>query len=122
MPPCILIVDDDCEFLDLMKECLTSRGFEVALAPDSEAFRESAFSRRPDLIILDIMLGESNGVHAYENLILDGFDAKVPVIFLSGLAKDRPPSPASEGRRYALHSKPIQVDYLVGEINRLIHS
>lgn len=120
MPANILIVDDDAEFLEILRENLSAHGFAVSLAKNGSEFRDLALETRPDLIILDIMLGDANGVHVYERLLAHGFDSKVPVIFLSSLAKDRPPSPAAEGRLYALHSKPIHLDFLVQEITRLL--
>ncbi len=57
----ILVVDDDKEFLEILQESLPTHGFEVSLAQNGEEFRQQVFTSKPDLIILDIMLGESNG-------------------------------------------------------------
>jgi DNA-binding response OmpR family regulator len=115
----VLIVDDDTELLEILKEQLSLRGFEVAVAQNGEEFQAQVLQEKPHVIILDIMLGDENGVHIYEHLVDKGFDAKVPVIFLSGLASDRPSSPGGPGRTFALLGKPIRIDTLVAEIERL---
>lgn len=116
----ILAVDDDRPFLDILARNLTERGFEVLQAHDAAAFLEQAPLAKPDLIILDIMLGADNGVQVYDSLIRRGFDRKIPVIFLSGLAGDQPPAPASAARNYALLGKPVATDHLVQEIKNLL--
>lgn len=116
----ILLVDDDRDLLKVFKEGLSARGFEVFLAASGEEFQREAPLRKPDLIVLDIMLGNENSMRVYEELLFRGFDSSVPVIFLSGLVEDRPPSPAQPGRTYALYGKPIRLSCLAQEIHRLL--
>lgn len=118
----ILIVDDDGSMRDLLRCCLCSAGFEVFQAGDEETFRGNIREgKKPDLIILDIMLGKADGVQVYEQCLREGFDATVPVIFLSVLARDIPPTPPQPGRVYSLLSKPFDPDQLVKEISHLVN-
>ncbi len=117
----ILLVDDEVQFLELLKFELTSEGFEVFTACNEEEFRMRAFSEKPDLIILDIMLGDKNGPLVYDELLAEGLlDRSVPVIFLSALVQDRPPIPVTAGRNYALHGKPFESEKLIQAIRSLI--
>lgn len=116
----ILVVDDEPEIVTSLKEHLTEHGFDVATAGSAEEFRKRICSQKPDLIVLDIKLGTRDGAEVYEKLLKDGFDRTVPVIFISGLAHGRPDSPASPGRKYALHSKPFDLDAIVKDINCLV--
>ena len=57
----ILVVDDDPQFSNVVKEYLTGEGFEVVLARDHESGRAQLAIARPDLVLLDLMLGEDDG-------------------------------------------------------------
>ena len=118
----ILLVDDEEQILELLKFELNSEGFEVFTACNEKEFRHHALSEKPDLIILDIMLGDKNGPLIYDELLAKGLiDRSIPVIFLSALAEDRPPVPAMPGRTYALHGKPFESEELIREIRSLIN-
>ncbi len=113
----ILVVDDDKKILKMLEFHLVSEGFDVVTAKNGDEFRLKALSEKPRLIILDIMLGTENGALIYNELLLSGLDRQIPVIFLTALAEDRPPSPAGPGHTYALYSKPFDSDKLVREIH-----
>ena len=57
----ILVVDDDPQFSSVVKEYLTGEGFEVVLARDHDSARTQLAFARPDLVLLDLMLGEEDG-------------------------------------------------------------
>ncbi len=112
----ILIVDDDWAILELLKLTFSSAGYDVSTAQNHIEFRQMALGDRPDIIILDIMLGEKDGVHVYEELLVEGLDGHIPVVFLSVLARDTQQMPPRPGRTYALIAKPFDPDKLVEEI------
>lgn len=114
----ILIVDDEEDIVQLLSEMLTSDGYSVFSANNVREFKECALAEKPDLIILDIMLGQDNGPQAYSALVAEGFDRNVPVIFLSALAEGHT-NKADIGRTYALHTKPFQYDALLNDIDCL---
>ncbi len=116
----ILVVDDEPDILEILKEWLVLEGFDVSVAQDHKEFCALAFSVKPDLIILDIMLGRENGVSLYNRLISQGFDHNIPVIFITGLAHDRPETPATPGRNYALRLKPFNPYEIVKDIRCLV--
>ncbi len=118
----ILFVDDDRDLLELFTAEFTARGFEVFVARNGEEFHTQAFKNAPHAIVLDIMLGDENGVDVYDHLLRNGLNPKIPVIFLSSLANDRAPSPAAPGRSYSLRGKPIHMEDLFQEIMCMINS
>ena len=120
MKPRVLVVDDEHSIQQLLKSALTLSGFEVALAGNEAEFRKQAFSQKPHVIILDIMLGDADGTQIYQHLLRDGLDEKIPVVFLSALAGDRPPTLPQANRRYSLIGKPFDCDELVRELHDLI--
>ena len=112
----ILFVDDDKDLLELFTTEFTARGLEVFIARNGEEFHSQAFKNPPHVIVLDIMLGDENGVQVYDHLLRNGLDPKIPVVFLSSLATDRVPSPAAPGRSFSLRAKPIHMEDLFKEI------
>ena len=116
----ILVVDDDPAIRKLLNFTFTSSDFEVSEAANEQEFRNQAGQGRPDAIVLDIMLGDRDGVQIYQELIRGGFDPQVPVVFLSVLAQDVSPTPPRSGRTYALLAKPFNPEKLVMQIKSLL--
>ncbi len=57
----ILIVDDDPDFLFVLRHVLTRAGYEVVSANSGREGLEKASNEKPDMIILDIMMPDMNG-------------------------------------------------------------
>jgi len=77
----ILIVDDDSEMTKLLETFLTGEGYEVLVAADGLAALDATSSMEPDLVLLDIVLGEEDGRDVLKELRLI---SDVPIIFLTG--------------------------------------
>ncbi len=118
----ILVVDDEWGILELLRVKLTKRGFEVITAQNREEFFESVFKNKPDLVILDIWLGnDGGGPQLYDEAIERGLDPSVPVIFISALVEEgTPPKHAVRGGRYALYGKPFDFDVMLEDIFCLV--
>jgi two-component system OmpR family response regulator len=81
--PQVLIVDDDPAIREVLRIALTRAGFETAEACDGAAALHQAAARRPDLIVLDVMLPEMDGTDVCRTLRRGGPGAGVPILFLS---------------------------------------
>jgi two-component system response regulator CpxR len=81
----VLIVDDDTELLDLLRDYLAEEGFEVAAATDGESGARAALETTPDLVVLDVMLPRLNGFDALRR-IREG--SSVPVIMLTARGQE----------------------------------
>lgn len=57
----ILVVDDEAEILKVIHEALTGQGFSVVTAKNGKEALEAVERKRPDLMILDLMLPEMDG-------------------------------------------------------------
>ena len=120
--PKVLVVDDDEGIRDILNVILSSHGFEVHMAETSVEFQQQAFNIKPDAIILDIVLGSDNGTEVYETLLARGLDRSIPVIFLTGLAGDRPREAPYPGRRFLLMSKPFSCDEITHDLEILLQN
>ena len=120
----ILVLDDEWSVLELLRVKLSKQGYEVLTARNAEEFRLRAFRELPDLVILDIWLGnQGGGTQVYEDVIHAGFDPSIPVIFISALIEEgTPPRHAPEGGKFAMYGKPFDFDELLQEIRSLLNA
>jgi two-component system OmpR family response regulator len=77
----ILVVDDEPSIVDSVATSLRYEGFEVEQATDGRAALEMAQVHTPDLIVLDVMLPDLDGIEVTRRLRGDGL--RVPVLFLT---------------------------------------
>ncbi len=76
----ILIVDDDAEIRDLLREYLQKQGYRVATAANGRELRTAMSTARPDLVVLDLMLPGEDGLELCRDLRTD---SNVPIIMLT---------------------------------------
>ena len=78
-----LVVDDDEQVLRLVKRVLERAGFECITVNDGQAAHDAAVEWRPDIILLDLMIGEVTGDHLMSELRDDFRTRLIPVVFLT---------------------------------------
>ncbi|OGG55911.1 hypothetical protein A2680_01410 [Candidatus Kaiserbacteria bacterium RIFCSPHIGHO2_01_FULL_55_37] len=82
----VMVADDDAVFRTLISNKLSDAGFGVIEAADGEQTLVLAKEKRPDLIILDILMPKVGGVEALEKLRASGsWGATVPVYMLTNM-------------------------------------
>ncbi len=120
MVPRILIVDDEGEFIELVKFRLTNLHCEFLVANDGVHALSQAREGKPNLILLDILLPDLDGLSVCEILRRQPATKKIPIIFMSALS-------SSVTKRTAImnaedfFTKPLDLNRLekrVGEILR----
>jgi DNA-binding response OmpR family regulator len=84
----ILVVDDEPEAVELVKFNLDQAGFAVITADDGAEALQKARSHRPDLIVLDVMLPEIDGLEICKLLRRDASTAGTPIIMLTAKAAE----------------------------------
>lgn len=83
----ILIIEDNNDVRENLKEILELSNYEVAEANNGKAGVEQAFSELPDMILCDIMMPELDGYGVLHILSRDRRTADIPFIFLSAKAE-----------------------------------
>ncbi|MBF0353261.1 MAG: response regulator [SAR324 cluster bacterium] len=83
--PLILIVDDNILNIQLLEDMLIHCGYAVTGAPDGSTGLMIARNKKPDLILLDIMMPGMDGYEVCHQLKTDETTAAIPVIFLTSL-------------------------------------
>ncbi|KAF0125272.1 MAG: response regulator receiver [Elusimicrobia bacterium] len=81
--PSILMIDDDDEFSGLTSEFFTRRGYSVELATGGKVGLAKVAASPPDLIFLDIMMPDMNGIEVLRELGSDYDTAGIPVLVMS---------------------------------------
>jgi len=79
----VLIIDDDDEFAELLGSLLRGQSFSVSRAYSGLQGIESAVKNRPDLIFLDMVLPDINGIELVEFLKMEENTREIPIIVLS---------------------------------------
>ena len=87
-PKKILVVDDEPDVTALVAYHLKAKGFEVTVVNDPNASVGMARTFLPDLVILDVMMPDLNGIQICRMLRADPKLKKVPVIFLTAKAEE----------------------------------
>jgi len=88
MVPRILIVDDEQDFVELMQFRLSGLGCEFIVANDGVQALSQARQFKPNLILLDILLPDLDGLSVCEILRRQPTTKKIPIIFMSALSGD----------------------------------
>lgn len=81
----ILLVDDEADFIELLKFRLTKLGCGFLVATDGAHALTQARAAKPDLILLDILLPDLDGISVCEILKRHPGTEKIPIIFMSAL-------------------------------------
>ncbi len=79
----ILIVDDEIGIRELLSEILMDEGYDVALAESAAEARQLRQRARPDLVLLDIWMPETDGISLLKTW-KDSGELDMPVVMMSG--------------------------------------
>ena len=85
MPKKILLVDDEPEILEICRDYIKASGFDVVTAKDGAQGLSAARREKPDLIVLDVMMPEMDGLDLCRHLRRDG---NVPIIMLTARVEE----------------------------------
>lgn len=78
--PRVLVVDDSAELRAIYEESLSSLGYEVACAASGEEALHAVREERPAVIVMDVSMGDMDGIEALRLLKADGATRRCPVI------------------------------------------
>ena len=120
--PKILVVDDEPDAVELIRFNLKGAGYEVITAADGEEALKKARALLPDLIILDLMLPEVDGLEVCKILRRDTRVSAVPIIMLTAKAAEIDRVLGLELGADDYVTKPFSPRELVLRVKRLLRS
>ena len=118
----ILIVDDEVDFLKILKLRLEANGYEVTTALDGQEALEKIKSENPNVVILDIMLPKLNGEEVCRGIRRDPVFNKIPIIMLTGKDTDVDHIVGRVIGADIYLTKPCDSEKLIGAIKKVLRS
>ncbi|MGH7334085.1 MAG: response regulator [Candidatus Rokuibacteriota bacterium] len=112
----ILAVDDQEDNRRILRDLLTSAGFEVLEAADGESAVALASSQQPDLILMDIQLPDIDGYEATRRIKADPALRHVPLIVVTSYALSGDEAKAMAAGADAYVSKPFSPRALLAKV------
>jgi DNA-binding response OmpR family regulator len=112
----ILILDDDLDTLDAIKEILTYSGFEVKTAPSGDDLDQLIAEYNPHLLLIDLLLRGKNGGDLCRKLKTSGKTTELKVILMSAY-----PGLSGSEEKYLCDdfvAKPFDMHVLIDKVNR----
>ncbi len=121
----ILIVDDDPDLVETVSMILESKGYEVGKAYDGIEGEEAIKKRRPDVLVLDVMMPRKNGYQLCKELKSNKWTQEIPIVLLTAVGEAVPTTTYSHAEGMATEAedyipKPVDAATLVEAVERLL--
>ena len=120
MAKVILIVEDDPKSLMLARDLLQVSGYKTIEATDGEQGVELAKSKKPDLILMDIMMPKVDGYTACHEIKMDKATKAIPVVMLTSLDYELNKALGKDVGAAEYITKPVDRQKLLDVINRFL--
>ncbi|MEM7014740.1 MAG: response regulator, partial [Verrucomicrobiota bacterium] len=109
----VLIIDDEVEFTNLVRQYLERTGrYEVRCLHRGKGVLDIAREWEPSIVLLDYMLPDMDGGQIFQRIKDDAELKHMPIILLTGLAKEDTPLEAGVRPRRLTMSKPVDFERL----------
>ncbi len=119
--PYILVVDDEPDIRELLKDILDDEGYQVSTAEHAQAARAARRARRPDLVLLDIWMPDTDGISLLREWHKDG-ETQTPVVMMSGHGTVETAVEATRLGAYDFIEKPLSMAKLLITVRRALES
>ena len=115
----ILLVEDHEVSRDMLTRRLNRRGYLVNCATDGPSAVAMAASELPDVILMDVGLGEMDGWEATQLIKANPATASIPIIVLTGRSLERDRLKSFEAGCDDFDTKPVDIERLLGKIKNV---
>jgi DNA-binding response OmpR family regulator len=114
----ILVVDDDPDVRELCRTVLATEGYHVLEAEDARSGISLSRKERPDLILLDWMMPEVDGMDALRAMKMHPSTKDIPVVMLTALDGLTQITVATFNGAEGYMTKPFEIDDLLSLVRR----
>jgi len=117
----ILVADDEKDIVFLIKTFLEEKNYQVLEAFDGKQTLKEAREEKPDLILLDIMMPEMNGITVNRQLKTEPQTKNIPIIVITGRGETRKTfRKKTEAKIDVYLEKPFTLELLLRKINEVL--
>jgi CheY-like chemotaxis protein len=116
----ILVVDDDASSLELIEAMLVPNGYEIITANDGSKAVAIIIEKKPDLILLDIMMPGLDGYSTLTKIKENKTISKIPVVMLTAMGFQLNKELALRFGAVGYITKPVDLAELLKTISRLL--
>lgn len=116
----ILIVDDDPDILEFLSYNFQSEGFEVIIATDGNDAISKAKANIPDIIIMDVMMPNMDGIEATNEIRKISDLSNTIIIFLTARGEDYSQLAGYDAGADDYITKPVKPKILISKVNALL--
>jgi len=116
----ILIVDDEPNIVVSLEFLMKREGFDVAVAADGEAALKSVEEKRPDLVLLDIMLPKKNGFEVCQTIRANPEWQAVKIVMLTAKGRDTEVAKGTALGADAYMTKPFSTKDLIAQVRQML--
>jgi DNA-binding response OmpR family regulator len=109
----IHVIEDEKMLSDAIKKKLEESGFDVITSYDGQEGLDAALKRKPDLMLLDLVLPTMDGVTVLDKLRDDEWGKKVPVIILTNLSRAET---IEESKKRGVHTYLVKTNWKLDEV------
>lgn len=116
----VLAIDDEASICEFYEKSLPLLGYDVACAASAKNARETIKIRKPDLILMDVMMPGEDGIGFTRELRSSTENSDIPIIVVSGLADAATLNDALLFGAVDYIVKPVELDLLKNKIERAL--
>jgi DNA-binding NtrC family response regulator len=117
----ILVVDDEPDIRSLVREILEDEGYEISVAENAAQARQCRRARRPDLVLLDIWMPDTDGIALLKEWTQTN-SLDIPVIIMSGHGTVETAVEATRLGAYDFIEKPLSLGKLLVTVQRALET
>ncbi|HUJ70596.1 MAG TPA: response regulator [Verrucomicrobiae bacterium] len=116
----VLVVEDDANMQGFLQEVLASEGYSVLTASDGQEALTQAFARKPDLILLDLLMPNLDGVTFCRAIRADQRTHDVPIVVVTSLNMQAKLEESMAAGADDFIGKPFDVRDLIARVHSML--
>ncbi len=118
----VLVVDDEPDIAGLVKVILEKEGYQVVTASGGEEGLQKAETDRPDLILIDVVMPDKNGLEVCKILKSESKTENIPIVVFTVLGGDANRKLAVEAGCDGYLTKPFNAEDLLAKVKKHLRS
>ncbi len=116
----VLVVDDEPNVNGYLKDMLQTMGYAVSLAEDGVEALEKAATQDPDLVLLDVMMPNMDGLEVCRRLRRDPYMGDIPILMITGLDDQQSVLKGIEAGADNVMIKPFNAAHLQAHVRNVV--